>query len=273
MSKCNLNKLLNYNTSRFVFTAVLCFYLMMGLYSQSDTVAGIPVNYDEAKVQPYTLPSALTFTNGDSVLNAEMWIQGRRQEIINLFEQNQFGRFETLPVDANYDVFESGTLTADGKAIRKQVNINLSTTKGKINFDVLLYLPSNHQGKVPLMLMVNFTANSTMTEDPNVRKGMVWNRDKQQEPAPEKSRFGGFDYNQFLEAGIGIAMVYYGDIEPDFDGGRKLGIRRLFGEIAEERPSSDGGAIASWAWGLSRIMDYLQTDKDVDVSRIALYGV
>jgi hypothetical protein len=80
--------------------------------------------------------------------------------------------------------------------------------------------------------------------------------------------FGRINVARLLERGIGFATVYYGDIDPDFLGGVPLGVRALYPPPAAD----EWGAIAAWAWGLSRAMDYLETDKGVDAKRVAITG-
>ena len=64
--------------------------------------------------------------------------------------------------------------------------------------------------------------------------------------------------------------MYYGDIEPDLAGAMKLGIRGTYLKPGQEAPADgEWGAIAAWAWGLSRMADYLETDTDVDARRLA----
>jgi hypothetical protein len=78
---------------------------------------------------------------------------------------------------------------------------------------------------------------------------------------------------QFISQGIGFATIYYGDIEPDFKGGIKYGIRSQYLKPGQTAPAADEwGAISAWAWGLSRAMDYFEKDKQVDSKRIALQG-
>ncbi len=123
------------------------------------------------------------------------------------------------------------------------------------------------------MLNLSFTANSSAIDDPGVRQGEVWNREKQRAPAPTNGRFK-LNVAPFLAQGFGVATVYYGDIDPDFQGGIPHGVRALYLKPGQQSPAPDEwGAIAAWAWGLSRAMDYLETDKGVDAKRIAIMGV
>jgi hypothetical protein len=77
-----------------------------------------------------------------------------------------------------------------------------------------------------------------------------------------------------LARGYALATVYYGDLEPDFAEGWKLGIRaalRPAGANAVFKPD-EWGAISAWAWGLSRAMDYLEKDRAIDAKRVAVIG-
>src|ERR1035438_2840098 len=92
-------------------------------------VAGIPVNYDEAKVGTYTLPDPLVLANGKPVRDAKTWNETRRPEIVRLFEENEYGRAPGRPAAMSFDVFDKGTPALDGKAIRRQVTIYFSADK------------------------------------------------------------------------------------------------------------------------------------------------
>jgi hypothetical protein len=76
-----------------------------------------------------------------------------------------------------------------------------------------------------------------------------------------------------IARGFGLATIYYGDIEPDIAGALKQGIRGTYLKPGQDAPGDDEwGAIAAWAWGLSRAVDYMERDSDVDAARLALVG-
>jgi hypothetical protein len=237
-------------------------------------VAGIPVNYDEAKVGTYTLPDPLLLADGKPVRDAKTWNEKRRAEIVRLFEENQYGRAPGRPAAMSFDVFDKGTPALDGKAIRRQVTIYFSADKAGPKMDLLVYVPANAAGPVPLLLNIGFSANSSTVNDPGVKVGEVWGRDKKKVPAGQGMNFGRVNVARLLDAGLGFATVYYGDIDPDFLGGVPYGVRALYLKPGQSEPAPDEwGSIAAWAWGLSRAMDYLETDKGVDAKRVAIMGV
>ncbi|MGO9259048.1 MAG: acetylxylan esterase [Bryobacteraceae bacterium] len=236
-------------------------------------IAGIPVNYDEAKVGNYTLPDPLTLADGKRVRDAKTWNEKRRPEIVRLFEENEYGRSPGRPKDMTFDVFDKGTPALDGKAMRRQVTVYFSADKSGPKMDLLLYLPADARKPVPLLLNIGFSANSSTVDDPGVKPGEVWGRDKKRGPAP-KGGIGHLNVAPFLAAGFGVATVYYGDIDPDFLGGIPYAVRSLYSKPGQTGPEPDEwGSIAAWGWGLSRAMDYLETDQGVDARRVAIFGV
>lgn len=236
-----------------------------------SVVAGIPVNYDEAKVGTYTLPDPLTLNNGKKVTDAGTWMSKRRPEVLQLFEKNQFGKAPGKPASLKFNVFDKGTPALNDTGIRKQVTIYFRNDTGDHKMDVLIYLPAHAKKPVPLLLNISFVPNSLTVDDPGVKQGLMWSRDGKKVPATN-SPFRKFPVGKFLDKGIGVAFVYYGDIEPDFKGGLPYGIRSQYLKPGQKLAEDDWGAIAAWAWGLSRAMDYFETDKDIDAKRVAVTG-
>jgi len=237
-------------------------------------VAGIPVNYEEARVGDYKLPDLLMLANGKPVRDAKTWNEKRRPEIVRLFEENQYGRSPGRPAAMSFDVFDKGTPALDGKAVRRQVTIYFSADKAGPKMDLLVYVPANATGPVPLLLNLSFSANATTVNDPGVKVGEVWGRDKKKVPAGQGPNFGRINVARLMDVGFGFATVYYGDIDPDFLGGVPSGVRSLYLKAGQTEPAPDEwGSISAWAWGLSRAIDYLETDKGVDAKRVAILGV
>jgi (4-O-methyl)-D-glucuronate---lignin esterase len=240
-------------------------------------VAGIPVNYDEAKVGAYTLPDPLKFPDGKPVRTVKDW-EKRRPQIVSLFEEHQYGRAPGRPADMSFDVFDKDTPALNGKAIRRQVTIYFSKDKSGPKMDLLVYVPAGAKKPVPLLLNASFFANATTVDDPGVKVGEVWNRDHKKIPANQDQNFANItrriDVARILDAGFGFATFYYGDVDPDFLGGLPNGVRALYLKPGQTQPAPDEwGAIAAWGWGISRAVDYLETDKAVDARRVAILGV
>jgi hypothetical protein len=230
-------------------------------------VAGIPVNYDEAKVGMYTLPDPLVLANGQRVRDAKTWNSQRRTEIVRLFEENEYGRAPGRPKEISFDVFDKGTLAMGGKALRKQITIYFTADKNGPKEDIVLYLPPDAKKPVPVLFTINFSPNAGIFDDPDGKLGEMWGRDHKRVPAVRGQGLGRMKIDDLLAKGFGVAGLYYGDIEPDFVGGTGLGIR------PKDPAPDEWGAIAAWGWGMSRAMDYFETDKAVDAKQVAIYGV
>ena len=236
-------------------------------------VAGIPVNYDESKVGTYTLPDPLVTTTGERVRDAATWTRVRRPEILRMFESIQFGKAPGRPDKVTVDRFDTGTPALGGKAIRRQTTLHFTDDRSGPKAELLAYVPADAKGPVPLLLQISFSPNASVVDDPGIKPGEMWSRDKKRVPAPPASAFGRVDVLPFLANGIGFATLYYGDIEPDFKGGIPFGIRGRYLKPGQTEPAPDEwGAIAAWAWGLRRVMDYLETEPAIDAKRVALLG-
>jgi len=258
---------------KFVTLLLVFGYLLGSGQNAPEKVAGIPVNYDEASVKPYTLPDPLVLPDGKKVSDAETWYSTRRPEIVRLFEENQFGKAPDRS-EVSFKVFDPGTQAFNNRAVRKQVTLYFAKDTLDHKADLLIYLPAQAKGPVPLFLNIGFMPNSVTVDDPGVRKGMMWGREGKKVPVPDGMKFGRMDAEQFIAAGFGFATIYYGDIEPDFAKGIPYGIRGYHLKKGTDYPAPDEwGAIAAWAWGLSSAMDYLETDSGIDSKKVALFGI
>ncbi len=255
-------------------SAILLTLTALFLYTALEAQAP-PANYDETKVGSFTLPDPLTSNNGKPVYSAKDWKQ-RRSELLQAFASNVYGHSPQAPKQLNYRIFENKANALNGKAVRKQITIYFSNNKNGPKEDLLLYLPANASKPVPVILALNFSGNHSIINDPGVKLATIWTtKTHERLTAPESSRGSakGFEVEKILARGYGFATVYYGDIEPDFKGGITYGIRPLFFQAGQTEPKPDDwGAIGAWSYGMSRAMDYLEKDKNVDAHRVAAMG-
>ena len=84
------------------------------------SIAGIPVNYTEARAGSYTLPDPLKLSDGRPVRDAQAWLKRRRPELLRLFEENQFGRAPGRPADMRFEVFERAAPAFERRAGRSR---------------------------------------------------------------------------------------------------------------------------------------------------------
>ena len=234
-------------------------------------------NYDESKAGNFTLPDPLVFSDGQPVKTAREWRERRRAEILQLLETNVYGRSPKPPKHIRFKVFDVDKEALGGKAIRKQVTIYMPTRKAEVPEDLLIYIPADAPKPVPVILELNFDGNQSVTSDPGVKAATLWiGNPPVRQQAPERLRGIDKEFNveKVLARGYGFATICYGDIEPDFKEGYKQGgLRQQFLQPGQtERAPDDWGAIGAWAYGLSRAMDYLEKDKDVDPHRVAIMG-
>jgi hypothetical protein len=243
--------------------------------------APIPANYDEDKMPAYTLPNPLVFENGKPVASPAEWPR-RRTEILRLLQDQMYGFMPERPMILRFVTRESGP-AFDGKALRKQVRIWFAVEDKGPFIDLLLYLPKTDKPS-PAFLGLNFNGNHTVHADPALLLTESWVQSKNitgqaaENPgnrATDASRGKNAEAWQaeyLVSRGYALATVYCGDIDPDFHDGFKNGVHALFPETGTRRPGNAWGTVCAWAWGLSRAMDYLQTDPAINARKVAVMG-
>jgi hypothetical protein len=231
----------------------------------------------ESRVPSYTLPDPLRLTDATLVQGPTDWREKRRPELLRLFEEHVYGRSPARPAALRFSVLDTDPRAIGGLATRRQIRVLMDGTESGPAFDILLYLPNGRPRPLPVFLGLNFSGNHSVHPDPGIRLTSSWVADGpgvidgHATDAARGSSASAWPVERILDRGYALATVYYGDIEPDKANGLKDGVRAHFGP-AGALAASDWGAIAAWAWGLSRALDYLETDPDVDAHRALLLG-
>lgn len=230
--------------------------------------------YEEADVPAFDLPDPLVGENGRPVRSVRDWERHRRPELVDLFEREMFGRAPGVPAGFHCRVLSTDPSAFGGLATRKEAGVYF-TADEQAYLRLLLYVPNDRTAPAPAFLGPNFFGNHTTTDDPSVTPGdtlryghdLVW--------YPRGYHARRWPYEEILRRGYAVATFCCADVDPDYDDGFRNGVHGVFDGCSDGSPVRDPsawGTIAAWAWGLSRALDYLKTDPDVDGSRVAVVG-
>lgn len=239
------------------------------------------VNYEEQKVPQYSLPDPLICTDGTRVVYGRDWPERRRPEILQLFQENVYGKAPGRPVGAGVEVKSVVEDALGGAATRKEITLTFTNHRNTPKVQLLVYLPNGSNGPIPTFLGLNFYGNHSIHPDPGITLSRSWMRNQEEYGVVENRatevsrgvRASRWPVERILSRGYGLATIYYGDIDPDFDDGFKNGVHPFYLRLDQEAPAADEwGSIAAWAWGLSRAMDYFESDEDIDHNRVIVMG-
>ena len=260
-------------------TIVLCFFFVF--IAHSSMAQQTETNYDESKVPTYTLPSLLISQKGLEVTSAKEWEHIRWKEILQLFEEQVYGKMPNKKIPIRFEITGTSAKALNGKATRKEITAHFGTNVNGPKMYILLYIPNERTKPAPAFVGFNFYGNHTIWNDPEISLAHSWlsnnsNFNITENKATEASRgvrTSRWPLDKIIERGYALANVYYGDLDPDFDDGFQNGIHPLFYQKGQTKPAAnEWGAIGAWAWGMSRVLDYLEQDKDINAKQVALMG-
>ena len=213
-------------------------------------------NTDEAKANPWPiLPEMMITKKRKPVTTPEIWWNERRPELVEYFDAEVYGRVPKDLPKVSWETAPAAEPAAPGRGPfggrRGPAPTVPSVTKrlvGKVdnaacpaitvNISLTLFLPANATGPVPVMMDFG----------------------------------GGGGMNQYLTKGWGYAIVNPGSIQADNGAGLTRGIIGLVNKGQPRKPD-DWGSLRAWAWGASRALDYLETDKAVDAKQVGISGL
>jgi hypothetical protein len=234
---------------------------------------------EPAKLPSQTdLPDPLRTFGGDRVTTPEQWVQKRRPELKALFQHYEYGNMPAPPEKLKYTVEREDNRYFGGKATKKEITISLGPPEAPA-IHLLLVVPNARKKPAPVFLGPNFAGNHTAVKDPSVAlptgwvpNGFAGVKDNRATEAGRGTQIDVWAIEGAIDRGYAVATFYCGDVEPDRPEAPD-GIRKYFRDkgLTKAGPQ-EWGAIAAWAWGIHRAVDYLVTDKDIDKARIAVVG-
>lgn len=214
-----------------------------------------------AMLRPLALLAAVDFAFAFSAVAAETRINAigekSRDEIVAFFTDNEFGR---RPAEAEkppllkFEKISEDKLMPDGKMVRKQVRVVYGGSCGTNSFPVTAFVPAGAKGPVPAFLL-------------------ICNRDYKENCDPEREKKSPFfPVEEIVKRGFAAVSFFNGDVAPDYNTGNTKGVFEAFEKPGPYRDRKLWGTISAWAWGASRVMDWLETVPEIDAGKVAVVG-
>jgi len=200
------------------------------------------------------LPDLFLYKDGEKVTNVEQWEKKRRPEILELFRRHVYGRAPIQrPEKLMFETEEVKENIMEGNATLKKINIVFEGPYGEGKIGLILFVPTHVKKPVPCFLLICNRSKENMDKTREV-----------------KSDFWPAEY--IISRGYAAAVFHVSDVDPDEHDGFKNGVHGIFDSRETPRSSDAWGTISAWAWGASRVMDYLETDSDIHAGKVAVIG-
>jgi len=213
-------------------------------------VVSVYAQLDESNSAPIVLPDVLKTVQGKAVHSVSQWESERRGEVLELFEDNVYGQMPELYDKISFRVTNEQPGVMEGRARLKQLTITVWRTGKSLDIHLILFVPDNRK-RVPVFVLIN-------------------NREKDNTDPERMNKSGFWPAEMVIDSGYAIAAFHVSDAAPDDKEAFQDGVLQLY---PDQLTAANGmKAIGAWAWAASRVMDYLQKDKDIDAGKVYLVG-
>lgn len=231
------------------------------------------VNYNESEVPLYTLPDVLTAVDGSKITTAAEW-EANRDALVQVFRDVMYGRRPPMADKVEYTLLSEKKDALDGTAVMRQVELKFTMNNGKSHKAVmLLFIPADAKGPVPVYCGLTFIGNHVVCDDPDILITGTVGAEFRSFDYTRGAQSRRFDLKTFMKRSIALAVCSYHDFFPDDYKGWKKSIWSLFVPEEEMEPRiKNASAIGAWAWGLSQMLDYLETVPEIDADKAAVFG-
>ncbi len=225
--------------------------LLLFLFAH-QTNAQEEANYDESKVPDYKLPKILESSSGNPITTVNQWRYQRRPEIVNTFATHVYGQMPKQFDSIEFNVVSENNAAIEGTATAKEVDIIITRNGNSLPIRLNLLIPNDAEKPVPVTVLMNHRGPENM-DITRESKEDFW-------PA-----------EMILERGYAAAVYNVEDVADDDP---ETYTEDLLETLYPEQIGQDDGmmALSAWGWGAMRVMDYLETDNDIDHQKSMLVG-
>ena len=229
-------------------------------------------NYDEEKVPAYSLPDPLLCTDGKYVNSVKEWERKRRQELLQLFADKEYGRTPKKKIKTSWQLIYKNPQALGGLATSEQVMLTFKGQGQERKALLLAYIPNQRNGRVPVFIGYNFMGNHSLTPDSTICYSPFFEQitDKTSPLLKRNAQLSRWPLEDIVRRGYAVVTMCYQDIFPDRADGALSSIIPLFPE--NQDGESRWQALGAWAWGSSRIADWVQHQPWANASQLAIIG-
>lgn len=199
----------------------------------------------------YKLPDALQAVDGRKIQSAAEWTSSRRPELLEHFRTSVYGRVPATDYQKSFHVVQEDARALSGAATLRQVEVRITRGEKSLAIRVNLFYPNERTRPAPAFLL-------------------ICNRGPENIDATRQVKSPFWPVEEGIARGYAMAAFLNSDVDPDKHDGFRDGIHGLLD--VQPRSGDSWGTIAAWAWGASRVLDYLQTVPQISPERIAVIG-
>ncbi|MBQ0104271.1 MAG: hypothetical protein KBS99_08915 [Prevotellaceae bacterium] len=219
-------------------------------------------NYDELMANPFVhYPEALVTFDGRKVKNAKMWNKVRRPELVKYFEDEVYGHIPDNVPAVNWKVVSEEKVDMNGIAcvnrVLSGVVDNSMCPSITVEIQASILYPEGAKD-VPVIVEYGYMAGRPSP--------FAMSFVRQNGPQTESWQM------MVVKRGWAAATIVTGSIQADGGQGLRSGIIGLCNK-GEYRKPQDWGALRAWAWGTSKLIDYMESDATFDATKVAIEGV
>lgn len=231
---------------------IISYLFLFLIFTQTGFTQDYELNYDESKVPDYTLPPLFETSDGTPVTSVRDWKNIKRPEIIAQYAELVYGQ-----IPQNYDAIRFEVVNEDreaigGTATLKEVDITTERNGNSVTLRMNLFIPNDLTKPAPAFLLINHRPPENIDPTREVKRDF-------------------WPVEMAIPKGYAMASFHVGDVADD---DKETWDEDILQKLYPEQLDQPDGmkALGAWGWGAMRIMDYFETDPEINEDQVALIG-